>query len=148
MTTLDVRFKILREGARAPTYQTSGAAGADLRACIGEQVNIGPGETAWLPSGIAVEIPDGHVGLVAARSGLATRSGLAPANKVGVIDSDYRGEIFLVLYNHSDRTRTVSPGERVAQLIIVPVVRAAFSHCDDLSETDRQEGGFGSTGEN
>ena len=141
-----IRVKKLREGALLPTYGTTQAAGADLYACLEAPLTIFPGETAWVPTGLALEVPEGCAGLVYARSGLATKRGLAPANKVGVIDSDYRGEITVVLYNHGSEAQTISSGERIAQLIITPVLTPAYMETDRLSETLRGTGGFGSTG--
>ena len=141
-----IRVKKLREGALLPTYGTTQAAGADLYACLEAPLTIFPGETAWVPTGLALEVPEGCAGLVYARSGLATKRGLAPANKVGVIDSDYRGEITVVLYNHGSEAQTISSGERIAQLIITPVLTPAYTETDRLSETLRGTGGFGSTG--
>ncbi len=141
-----IRVKKLREGALLPTYGTTQAAGADLYACLEAPLTIAPGETAWVPTGLALEVPEGCAGLVYARSGLATKRGLAPANKVGVIDSDYRGEITVVLYNHGSEAQTISSGERIAQLIITPVLTPAYTETDRLTETLRGTGGFGSTG--
>lgn len=141
-----IRVKKLREGALLPTYGTTQAAGADLYACLEAPLTIFPGETAWVPTGLALEVPEGCAGLVYARSGLATKRGLAPANKVGVIDSDYRGEITVVLYNHGSEAQTISSGERIAQLIITPVLTPAYTETDRLTETLRGTGGFGSTG--
>ena len=141
-----IRVKRLRESAALPEYGSQGAAGADLRACLEDDVVIGPGETALIPTGLALEIPPGYAGLVCARSGLATKQGLAPANKVGVIDSDYRGEVLVSLHNRGRERQTVSPGQRIAQLLIVPVLPCAFEACDDLAPTERGGGGFGSTG--
>lgn len=139
-----VRFQRLDPRATAPTYGTAAAAGADLYAL--DALAIRPGETALVHTGLALEIPDGYVGLIFARSGLATKRGLAPANKVGVIDADYRGEIMVALYNQSAVTQTVESGERVAQLVITPFLQADFSESESLSDTARGEGGFGSTG--
>lgn len=141
-----VRVKILREGAKLPTYGSVEAAGADLYACVDAPVNIGPGETVFIPTGIALEVPKGCAGLVYARSGMACKRGLAPANKVGVIDSDYRGEINVVLYNHGNAAQTVENGERIAQLIITPVLTPAYEAAEELTDTVRNAGGFGSTG--
>lgn len=141
-----IRVKKLREGALLPTYGTAQAAGADLYACLEAPLTIAPGETAWVPTGLALEVPEGCAGLVYARSGLATKRGLAPANKVGVIDSDYRGEITVVLYNHGSEAQSISSGERIAQLIITPVLTPAYTETDRLTETLRGTGGFGSTG--
>ncbi len=139
-----VRFQRLDPRAVAPTYGTAAAAGADLYAL--DALTLAPGETALVHTGLALEIPEGYVGLIFARSGLATKRGLAPANKVGVIDADYRGEIMVALYNQSAVTQTVESGERVAQLVITPFLQADFSESESLSDTARGEGGFGSTG--
>ena len=141
-----IRVKKLRSNAVLPTYGSGEAAGADLYACLEEAVVVEPGRTAWIPTGIAMEIPKGCAGLVYARSGLACKKGLAPANKVGVIDSDYRGEITVVLHNHGSEAQTVSSGERIAQMVITPVLTPAYVEAEDLSDTDRGQGGFGSTG--
>ena len=141
-----IRVKKLRSNAVLPTYGSGEAAGADLYACLEEAVVVEPGRTAWIPTGIAMEIPKGCAGLVYARSGLACKKGLAPANKVGVIDSDYRGEITVVLHNHGSEAQTVSSGERIAQMVITPVLTPAYEEAEDLSDTDRGQGGFGSTG--
>ena len=141
-----IRVKILREGAKLPTYGSSQAAGADLYACLEEPVTIAPGETRFIPTGIALEVPEHCAGLVYARSGLACKRGLAPANKVGVIDSDYRGEIFVVLYNHGNQAQTIESGERIAQIIITPVLQPGYEMVKNLSDTVRGEGGFGSSG--
>ena len=141
-----VKFKKLKENAQPPAYGSAMAAGADLYACLDTPVAIAPGQTAFLPTGIALEIPAGFAGLIYARSGLACKQGLAPANKVGVIDPDYRGEVLIALHNHSDAVRTVEPGDRIAQLILTPYLTADFQLAEDLTETDRGAGGFGSTG--
>ena len=145
---MNVRIKKLSENAIIPTYGTPFAAGAVLYACIDEKTDIAPGETKMVGTGIAMEIPEGYVGLVFARSGLACKKGLAPANKVGVIDSDYRGEIKVALHNHniSGDALSVESGERIAQISIVPYLKAEFEECDSLEDTDRGEKGFGSTG--
>ena len=143
---MKVNFKVLCEGATPPAYATEYAAGADLYNLRNAEVTLLPGETKLIHTGIALEIPDGYVGLIFARSGLATKRGLAPANKVGVIDSDYRGEIMVSLHNHSTVEQKVDGGERVAQISIVPYLKAYFSEVDTLTETVRGEGGFGSTG--
>ena len=142
----DIRVKIMRQGAKLPTYGTAEAAGADLYACLEAPVTIEPGQTAFVPTGIALEVPKHCAGLVYARSGLACKRGLAPANKVGVIDSDYRGEIFVVLHNHGNIAQTVENGERIAQLVITPVLQPAYTWAEDLTDTVRDAGGFGSTG--
>ena len=141
-----IRVKYLREGAHLPTYGSGAAAGADLYACLDAPVTIAPGETFWVPTGIALEVPEGCAGLIYARSSMGTKRGLAPANKVGVVDSDYRGEIRVVLLNHSSENQTLSPGERIAQLIITPVLTPPYEPAEELSDTDRGTGGFGSTG--
>ncbi len=141
-----IRVKKLKENAILPTYGSAGAAGADLYACLDEAVTIFPGETAWIPTGIALEVPEGCAGLVYARSSLGAKRGLAPANKVGVIDSDYRGEIRVVLLNHGKEPQTILSGERVAQFIITPVLTPAYEEVLELSDTSRGTGGFGSTG--
>ena len=141
-----IRVKILRQGARLPTYGSAEAAGADLYACIDAPVTIAPGETVFLPTGIAMEVPRGCAGLVYARSGLACKRGLAPANKVGVVDSDYRGEINVVLHNHGKVPQTIENGERIAQMVITPVLTPPYEVAENLSDTDRNTGGFGSTG--
>ncbi len=142
---MKVNFKILSDGACAPTYGTEYSAGADLYN-LAEEITVLPGETKLIHTGIAMEIPDGYAGLIFARSGLATKRGLAPANKVGVIDSDYRGEIMVALHNHSDKEQRIEGGERIAQLCIVPFLKAEFEPVAELSETVRGQGGFGSTG--
>ena len=141
-----IRVKILREGARLPSYGSAEAAGADLYACLSEAVTIAPGETAFLPTGIALEVPKGCAGLVYARSGMACKRGLAPANKVGVVDSDYRGEIMVALHNHGEVEQTVESGERIAQFVITPVLTPVYEMAENLSDTARNDGGFGSTG--
>lgn len=141
-----ISVKLLRPGARIPTYGTEASAGADLYACMQDKVEVGPGQNVMIPTGIAMEIPKGYAGLVFARSSMGAKRGLAPANKVGVIDSDYRGEIRVVLHNHSGEPQSVEPGERVAQLLIVPVFTPGFQEAEKLSDTSRGAGGFGSTG--
>ena len=141
-----IRIKRLREGAQMPTYGTEFSAGADLYACLEQAVAIAPGETVKIPTGIALELPVGTAGLVFARSSLGTKRGLAPANKVGVIDSDYRGELMVMLHNHGKDAQQIAHGERVAQLLIVPVFTPGFVEAEELSDTLRGEGGFGSTG--
>ena len=143
---MEVRVKRLTQGAKLPTYGSAEAAGADLYACLEEAVTIHPGETAFIPTGIALEVPKGCAGLVYARSGMAAKRGLAPANKVGVIDSDYRGEIKVVLLNHGPVPQVVENGERIAQFLITPVLQPAYVEAEDLSDTERNIGGFGSTG--
>ncbi len=142
-----VKVKKLDDRAILPTYGSAYAAGADLYALIeGESLTIGAGETVLVRTGLSVEIPEGYVGLIYARSGLATKRGLAPANKVGVIDSDYRGEVKIALFNQSGEEQIVLAGERVAQLVIAPYLAVEYEQAEELSFTVRGEGGFGSTG--
>lgn len=141
-----IHVKKLSPNAILPTYGSAEAAGADLYACLEEAVTIRPGQTVFIPTGIALEVPKGCAGLVYARSSMGAKRGLAPANKVGVIDSDYRGEIRVVLLNHSQSPQTVEPGERIAQFLITPVLTPAYEEVDQLSDTGRGTGGFGSTG--
>ena len=143
---MKVKVKKLDERATLPTYGSTGAAGADLYALAEGDVTIAAGETRLIGTGLALEIPEGYVGLVYARSGLATKRGLAPANKVGVIDSDYRGELKVALYNQSGAAQTVAAGERIAQLVIAPYLTAEYEEADELSDSERGAGGFGSTG--
>ena len=143
---MKVNFKKLTDGAITPTYGTEYSAGADLYNLPGATVTIPPHSTVLIHTGIAMEIPEGYCGLIFARSGLATKRGLAPANKVGVIDADYRGEIIVALHNHTDSAATVDGGERVAQLAIVPFLKADLVEVEELSDTVRGSGGFGSTG--
>jgi len=142
----NIAVKILRAGATLPTYGSAEAAGADLYACLDKNVTIAPGETVFIPTGFAMAVPKGCAGLIYARSGMACKRDLAPANKVGVIDSDYRGEIIVALHNHGGETRTVSHGERIAQMIITPVLTPAYEIAESLDDTARGEGRFGSTG--
>lgn len=141
-----IRVKRLNVNAVLPTYGSAEAAGADLYACLDDDVTIRPGQSAFIPTGLAMEIPKGYAGLIYARSGLACKRGLAPANKVGVIDSDYRGEFIVVLHNHGTEPQTVSQGERIAQLVITPVITPVYEEVDILTDTQRASGGFGSTG--
>ena len=141
-----IRVKKLRDEAILPTYGSVDAAGADLYACLEEPVTIAPGETKKIPTGLSMEIPIGCAGLIYARSSLGTKQGLAPANKVGVVDSDYRGEFMIFLHNHGSQTQTVSHGDRVAQLLVTPVFTPGFEEADELTDTARGAGGFGSTG--
>lgn len=142
----EIRVKKLSPNAILPTYGSQEAAGADLYACLQESVTIQPGETAWIPTGLALEVPKGCAGLIYARSSMGVKRGLAPANKVGVIDSDYRGEIRVVLLNHGKEPQTVTHGERVAQMLITPVLTPAYTEVEELDDTQRGQGGFGSTG--
>ena len=141
-----IRVKKLNPNAILPTYGSVEAAGADLYACLETPVTIEPGTSVFIPTGIALEVPKGCAGLVYARSSLGVKRGLAPANKVGVIDSDYRGEIKVVLLNHGKETQVVEPGERIAQFIITPVLTPAYEEVEELTDTQRGVGGFGSTG--
>ncbi len=141
-----IRVKQLKTGAKLPTYGSEEAAGADLYACLEAPVTLAPGASAFIPTGIALEVPKGCAGLIYARSGMACKRGLAPANKVGVVDSDYRGEITVVLYNHGSVSQTIENGERIAQFIITPVLTPAYGFVEELSDTRRDQGGFGSTG--
>lgn len=146
MLNANVPIKKLDSNATLPTYGSEYAAGADLYACITESVCFEPGETKLIHTGLAMEIPAGYAGLIYARSGLASKKGLAPANKVGVIDADYRGEIMVALHNHSNVSVSIEPQERIAQLVITPYLTAHFEETSQLSDTVRGEGGFGSTG--
>lgn len=141
----NVKIKKLNENAIIPTYGSPYSAGADLYSAM-DELTIAPHTTFLVKTGIALELPIGFAGLIYARSGLASKRGLAPANKVGVIDCDYRGEVMVALHNHTDTPQTVAKGERIAQLVITPYVVADFEEADELSETVRGEGGFGSTG--
>ena len=143
---MNIQIKLLREGAHIPTRGSEYAAGYDLYACLDGDLEILPHTCAKVGTGISVAVPEGWFGAVFARSGLASKKGLRPANCVGVCDSDYRGEYIVMMYNDSDEPRTVSNGERIAQLVIMPFMQAEFEICDELPETARGEGGFGSTG--
>ena len=142
---IDLKIKKLNEKAVLPSYGSASAAGADLYSCEGE-ITVAPGETKLVHTGLAMQIPEGYVGLIYARSGIATKRGLAPANKVGVIDSDYRGEIMVSIFNHSAEAQTIAAGERVAQIVITPYLTVNFTEADELDDTKRGAGGFGSTG--
>lgn len=143
---MQVNFKKLDDRATVPTYGTEFSAGADLYSVCDGEVVIESGKTVIIHTGLAMEIPIGYGGFIFARSGLASKKGLAPANKVGVIDADYRGEIMVALHNHSNETAVITCGERIAQLVILPFITANFNECDDLTDTVRGQGGFGSTG--
>lgn len=143
---MEINIKKLSEKAIIPTYGSEFAAGADLYACLDGDAEIAPYHTVVIPTGFAMELPAGYAGLIYARSGLATKKGLAPANKVGVVDCDYRGEVKVALFNHSGETQTISPGERIAQMVITPYMTAKFVEAESLSSTVRGAGGFGSTG--
>ncbi len=144
--TEQVKIKKLNEKAVIPTYGSPFSAGADLYACEEAPVTVEPHKTVLVHTGLSFEIPEGFAGLIYARSGLASKKGLAPANKVGVIDADYRGEVMVSLHNHSDVPQTVEPFERVAQMVITPFLKAEFTLSEQLSDTRRGTGGFGSTG--
>lgn len=141
-----IAVKKLDERAVLPTYGSAYSAGADLYAVCDGDIEFLPGETKFVKTGLAMEIPEGYAGLIYARSGLACKRGLAPANKVGVVDSDYRGEVMVALHNHSDKTQVIGAGERIAQLVVAPFLKAEFEVADELHTTVRGEGGFGSTG--
>ena len=143
---MKIKVKKLNENAILPTYGSASAAGADLYNLPGADVVIPAHETVMIHTGLAMEIPEGYAGFLFARSGIASKRGLAPANKVGVIDSDYRGEFMVALHNHSNVDATIAGGERIAQMCILPVLQAEFLVADELGETVRGEGGFGSTG--
>lgn len=143
---MNIPMQILRPGAQLPVYSSEQAAGADLRAWLEAPLTIQPGETAMIPTGLAMALPVGYVGLIYARSGLAAKRGLAPANKVGVIDPDYRGELLVSLHNHGQVAQTIEPNERIAQLVITPYITADFTLAVTLDETARGTGGYGSTG--
>lgn len=143
---MKVCVKKLEDGAVLPTYGSDAAAGADLYALCDGVIRIPAGKTVMIHTGLALEIPEGYAGLVYARSGLASKRGLAPANKVGVVDADYRGELMVALHNHSETEQTIANGERIAQLVIAPFLHADFVQADELSQTNRGVGGFGSTG--
>ena len=144
--TVKVNIKKLKEEAVIPTYGSEYAAGADLYACLPEALTINPGETVFVGTGISLELPEGYAGLIYARSGLSCKRGLAPANKVGVVDADYRGEVTVALHNHGKEPQTIDANERIAQLVITPFLAASFNEVDELSDTVRGTGGFGSTG--
>ncbi len=146
MNKLDIKIKKLDKNAIIPTYGSDFAAGADLYALVDGTLEINPGETVLIHTGLAFEITPGYGGFIFARSGLASKKGLAPANKVGVVDSDYRGEVMVALYNHSTKTAVVENGERIAQMVFLPYAAANFVESDTLDDTDRGQGGFGSTG--
>lgn len=146
VTIKDIKIKKLYADTKVPTYGTAYAAGADLYAVLKEPVVITPNESKAIPTGVSLEIPDGLVGLVYARSGLSCKQDLAPANKVGVVDSDYRGEVMVVLHNHGVQARTVQNGDRIAQIVFMPYVQANFQVVDELNTTERGAGGFGHTG--
>ena len=141
-----IAVKKLDERAVLPTHGSEYAAGADLYALLDEELVIQPNETKLVRTGLAMEIPEGYAGLIYARSGLASKRGLAPANKVGVVDADYRGEVMVALHNHSAVEQKIVPAERIAQLVVAPFLKASFTETEELSDTVRGVGGFGSTG--
>ena len=142
-----IKTKKVRDGAKLPVTASKTAAGADLHACLGvDLVTVGCNQIIKIPTGLAMEIPEGYFGAIFARSGLATKSGLRPANCVGVIDSDYRGEVIVALHNDTDETRIIENGERIAQIVILPCQSVNFVETDTLSDTERGDGGFGSSG--
>lgn len=143
---MKINVKKLNEKAIMPTYGSEYAAGADLYACIESEVTVAPHTTVMLPTGIALELPVGYAGFIYARSGLASKRNLAPANKVGVVDCDYRGEVKVALHNHGENAQTVAVGERIAQIVVAPYITAEFVEAEELSDTVRGAGGFGSTG--
>ena len=147
MNKIDVKVKKLNEYAKTPLYATEGSAAADLYAALDAPVVIAPGERKLIPTGISIDPGrDDVVSILCARSGLASKKGIALANGIGVIDSDYRGEVKVAVINHSNEAFTVENGERIAQIMFMPVIRADFSEVDELNETARGTGGFGSTG--
>lgn len=143
---MKLNFKKLDPRASTPTYGTEFSAGADLRAVLDAPITIYPQSSAMIRTGLSVAIPEGYVGLIYARSGLACKSGIAPANKVGVIDADYRGEIMVCLFNHGNNSYTISDGDKIAQMVVTPFVHCEYEEADELDETVRGNGGFGSTG--
>ena len=146
---MHINIKKIRDEAHVPTKGSEYSAGSDLYACLNDglsEVSISPGETVMIPTGLSMEIPEGYAGLIFARSGLASKKGVAPANKVGVVDAEYRGEGLVALHNHSNQVQSISNGERMAQLVITPFLCAEFIEVSSLSDTHRGTGGFGSTG--
>lgn len=141
-----MNFKKLNENATTPTRGSEEAAGWDLYACIDKEIWIQPHETVKIGTGLAIAIPTGYYGAIYARSGIATKQGLRPANAVGVIDSDYRGELIVALHNDSEQPQSVVPAERIAQIIICPYMNVKWNEVKELDITERGEGGFGSTG--
>ncbi len=146
MERVEIKVKKLDPLAILPKRASERAAGADICALLPEKIVVEADETVFIHTGLAIEVPDGYAGFVFARSGLAAKNGLAPANKVGVIDSDYRGELIIALLNHGAEPVTIIPGQRVAQLVVMPVAQTVFAQAQELSVTERGEGGFGSTG--
>lgn len=143
---MKIQIQKLRENAILPTRGSASAAGYDLYACLDTDVQIAPGKTEKIGTGLAIAVPEGYFGAIFARSGLAAKEGLRPANCVGVADSDYRGEYIVALHNDSDVVRTVTPGERIAQLVVMPFLSVEFEEKESLDTTERGAGGFGSTG--
>lgn len=143
---MNINIKLVNESAKVPTYGSNSAAGADLYACVPQNVTVMPSCSVVIPTGISIKIPEGYAGFIFARSGLSCKGDLAPANKVGVIDSDYRGEVTVVLHNHGKIARVIKPGDRVAQLVILSVEQPVYTQVDELGTSDRGAGGFGSTG--
>ena len=146
MNDIDVKIQMISEKASVPHRATDGSAGYDVYACLEQPVQIGPGNTEKIPLGFKTSFPYGYVALIFARSGLSIKNGLAPANKVGVIDADYRGEWIVALYNQSTEVKTIEPGDRIAQVVFVPYYAANFIEVEELDNTERGEGGFNSTG--
>ena len=146
MKEQNIKIKLLNDKAIIPTYGSEYAAGADLYANIDEVISIKPHETVFIKTGISLEIPEGLAGFIFARSGLGCKKGLAPSNKVGVIDSDYRGEVVVALHNHSNETHEINPNDRIAQIVFMPYIKGLFEVSDELLDTKRGQGGFGSTG--
>lgn len=145
-TKTKIMIKKLNDLAIIPKRGSDDAAGVDLHACITEPIYISPHETVKIGTGLAIELPKDTFGAIVARSGLATKEGLAPANKIGIVDSDYRGEYIVALHNHSNMSRMINPGERIAQLVVIPYIPIEFKEVDKLSDTERGDSGFGSTG--
>lgn len=145
---MKINIKKLNENATIPTYGSEFSAGCDLYACLESDLIIKPNETILIKTGLAIELPVGYGAFIYARSGLASKRGLAPANKVGVVDCDYRGEIMVALHNHSSIEQAILKNERIAQMVIAPYIQAEFDIVDELSSTERGQGGFGSTGRN
>ena len=146
MLSAKIKIKKLTDTAKTPTRGSEHAAGYDLYADVKEDVQIKPHETVKIGTGLAMEVPDGYFGAIFARSGLASKEGLRPANCVGVCDSDYRGEFIVAIHNDSEKTRTITAGERIAQLVVMPYLPVTFDEVTELTDTNRGEGGFGSTG--
>lgn len=145
---MEINIKLLNENAKVPTKGSEYAAGYDLYAATAKSIDIAPHSTVKVGTGISVELPNGTFGAIFARSGLATKKGLRPANCVGVCDSDYRGEYIVAIHNDTDEMMTIAAGERIAQLIVMPFVAVEFNTVEELTETQRGDGGFGSTGTN